>query len=122
MDELSVLSAPSSVGELIANCEGKLMNDAGTAEVPQGMPGELWVRGPVVMKGYWRDEAATRATITEDGWMMTGDVCYVDEFNNFHIVDRKKVSFPPVKCSHFKFWHSTCFQIYLSFTNPIILP
>ena len=67
------------------------MNDAGTAEVPRGMPGELWVRGPIVMKGYWRDPTATREAITKDGWMMTGDVCYIDEDNHFHIVDRKKV-------------------------------
>lgn len=91
MDGQSVISAPSSVGELAANCEAKLMNDTGTAEVPQGTRGELWVRGPIVMKGYWRNEAATREVLTNDGWMITGDICYVDQDNNFHIVDRKKV-------------------------------
>ena len=91
MDGQSVISAPSSVGELAANCEAKLMNDPGTAEVPRGTRGELWVRGPIVMKGYWRNEAATREVLTDDGWMITGDICYVDQDNNFHIVDRKKV-------------------------------
>jgi 4-coumarate--CoA ligase len=44
------------------------------------------------MKGYWGKEQATRETLTPDGWMKTGDICYVDEENNFFIVDRKKVS------------------------------
>ena len=90
-DGQSAISAPSSVGELAANCEAKLMNDAGTVEVPRGTRGELWVRGPIVMKGYWRNEAATREVLTNDGWMITGDICYVDQDNNFHVVDRKKV-------------------------------
>lgn len=93
IDKLSAISAPSSVGELLANCEAKLMNDAGTAEVPQGASGELWVRGPIVMKGYWRNKAATQEILTSDGWLITGDICYVDPENNFHIVDRKKASF-----------------------------
>lgn len=69
------------------------MNDTGTAEVPRGTRGELWIRGPIVMKGYWRNEAATREALTSDGWLITGDICYVDHENHFHIVDRKKVAF-----------------------------
>lgn len=72
------------------------MNDAGTAEVPRGMRGELWIRGPIVMKGYWRNPAATREVMTDDGWLITGDICYVDIDGNFHIVDRKKASFPRI--------------------------
>ena len=67
------------------------MNDDGTAEVPQGERGEIWIRSPNVMKGYWRNEKATRETMTEDGWLKTGDICYVDEQGFFYIVDRKKV-------------------------------
>ena len=62
-----------------------------------GEHGEIWVRGPNVMKGYWGKEQATRETLTPDGWMKTGDVCYVDEDGNFFIVDRKKVG-----------WVATC--------------
>ncbi len=83
-------SHSSSVGELLANCEAKLMNAEGTAEVPRGTAGELWVRAPNVMKGYWRNPAATSETLTPDRWLKTGDICYVDEHNRFTIVDRKK--------------------------------
>ena len=67
------------------------MNDEATAEVPQGERGEIWVRGPNIMKGYWRNEKATKETLTADGWLMTGDICYVDKDGYFYIVDRKKV-------------------------------
>jgi len=52
--------------------------------------GELWVRGPNVMKGYWRNPKATAETLTSDGWLKTGDIAYVDDRGNFFIVDRKK--------------------------------
>lgn len=67
------------------------MNDDGTAEVPQGERGEIWIRAPNVMKGYWRNKKATRETKTKDGWLKTGDICYVDGKGFFYIVDRKKV-------------------------------
>ena len=60
--------------------------------------GELWVRAPNVMKGYWRNEKATRETKTADGWLRTGDIAYVDEKGKFHVVDRMKVRNPnPMK-------------------------
>lgn len=49
------------------------------------------VRGPIVMKGYWGREDATKDTVTSDGWLKTGDVAYVDEDNIVFIVDRIKV-------------------------------
>jgi 4-coumarate--CoA ligase len=80
-----------SVGEMLVNCEAKIvLDDEGKVEAKQGERGEIWVRGPNVMKGYWKKEAATRETITEDGWLKTGDVAYVDKENHFFIVDRKK--------------------------------
>lgn len=90
----SFLTADSfPVGELLANCSAKIMNDDYSAEVPRDHQGELWVRGPAVMKGYWRNAVATKAIITDDGWLMTGDICTVNENNKFCIVDRKKVRF-----------------------------
>jgi 4-coumarate--CoA ligase len=83
-------SSSACVGELLANCEAKIMNDAGTAEVPPGQAGELWVRAPNVMKGYWGNEKATKETMTQDRWLKTGDVCFVDKHNRFTVVDRKK--------------------------------
>jgi 4-coumarate--CoA ligase len=53
--------------------------------------GELWIRAPNVMKGYWRNEKATKETKTEDGWLLTGDIAFVDDHGKFHVVDRMKV-------------------------------
>ena len=63
-------------------------------EVKQGERGEIWVRAPNVMKGYWGRPEATRETLTPEGWLKTGDIAYIDEKGKFFIVDRKKVSSP----------------------------
>ena len=60
-----------------------------TKEVKPGQIGELAVRGPQVMMGYWKDPKATRDVLTEDGWLLTGDVAQVDEEGFFRIVARK---------------------------------
>lgn len=78
-----------SVGELNANCEAKLVDEDGK-EVAQGERGEIWVKGPNVMKGYWRKPEATKETITPDGWLKTGDIAWYDKDGYFFIVDRKK--------------------------------
>ncbi len=83
----------NAVGELNANCEAMIMSEDGTSEVTARGPkarGELWVRAPNVMKGYWRNPKATAETKTPDGWLKTGDIAYVDEDGKFFIVDRKK--------------------------------
>ncbi|CAO2651820.1 Nn.00g001030.m01.CDS01 [Neocucurbitaria sp. VM-36] len=80
-----------SVGELVANCQAKIVVDEeGKVEAKQGERGEIWIKGPNVMKGYWNKPEATKETITSDGWLRTGDVAYVDEQTHFFIVDRKK--------------------------------
>ena len=82
-----------AVGEPNANCEAKVMTEDGTAEITERGPdarGELWVRGPNVMKGYWGNPKATAETLTPDGWLKTGDITYVDHDGMFFIVDRKK--------------------------------
>lgn len=80
-----------SVGEVLANVEAKIvLDDEGKVEAPQGERGEVWIRGPNVMKGYWNKPEATAETLTPDGWLKTGDVAYVDKENHFFIVDRKK--------------------------------
>jgi long-chain acyl-CoA synthetase len=59
-------------------------------EKPQGEEGELWVRGPQVMQGYWGRPDETAKTITEDGWLRTGDIARMDSDGYFYIVDRLK--------------------------------
>ena len=82
------------MGELNPNVEGKIVDVASGSEVPRGQRGELWVRGPTVMKGYWGKPDATKDTITEDGWLKTGDVAFLDEESHIFIVDRIKVGTP----------------------------
>jgi fatty-acyl-CoA synthase len=61
--------------------------------VPVGEPGEVVVRGPNVMRGYWRNDEATRAVLTADGWFHSGDIAVRDEEDHLRIVDRKKDMF-----------------------------
>ncbi|KAJ5681833.1 uncharacterized protein N7477_001773 [Penicillium maclennaniae] len=77
-----------SVGMLIPNCEGKVLDDEGRL-IYTGEPGELYIRGPNVCMGYWRNEQATRESLDAEGWLKTGDVVTV-RGNSFWIVDRKK--------------------------------
>jgi long-chain acyl-CoA synthetase len=69
----------------------------GRKEVEPGQIGELAVRGPQVMMGYWKDEAATRKVLTGDGWLLTGDVAQMDKDGYFRIVSRKADMWYPEK-------------------------
>lgn len=80
---------PGSIGTPIDGVEMRVVDLTG-AEVAQGETGEIQIRGRNVMKGYWNLPEATRATITEDGWLHTGDVGRVDEDGFYYIVDRIK--------------------------------
>lgn len=59
-------------------------------EVPQGEPGEIWIKGPQVMKGYYNRPEETAKCLTKDGWLKTGDIAVMNENGSFTIVDRKK--------------------------------
>ena len=83
-------SDSNSVGSPVSNIELKFMNVEGTAEMNRGEPGEIWIKAPNVMKGYWRNEKATKSTLTPDGWLKSGDIGYYDENDYVYIVDRKK--------------------------------
>ncbi len=80
------------VGSIGTPIEGVQMRvvDLDGVEVPQGQTGEIQIRGHNVMKGYWNLPDATKATITPEGWLNTGDVGRVDEDGYFYIVDRTK--------------------------------
>jgi long-chain acyl-CoA synthetase len=79
---------PGSIGVPIGGTEMKLVDDQDN-EVPQGEPGEIAMRGPFVMKGYWGRDDATEE-VMRGGWFHTGDIATVDEDGYFFIVDRKK--------------------------------
>ncbi len=81
---------PGSIGPVLPNMECRIVDvDSGQDAAP-GERGELWMRGPNVMKGYLNNEQATRDTVDEEGWLHTGDVAIVDEDGYFAIVDRVK--------------------------------
>lgn len=79
-----------SVGILLPNCEIKLM-DENEKEVGVGERGEIYIKGPNVSPGYWKNEKATRETMLEGGWLRSGDVAVNNERGWFYIVDRLKV-------------------------------
>jgi len=79
-----------SVGHVVPNTEFRIVGVDGEEDVDPGERGELWVRGPQVMKGYHNRDDATDATIDADGWLHTGDVAVVDEKERVYIVDRVK--------------------------------
>jgi long-chain acyl-CoA synthetase len=79
---------PASCGPAMPTFEVKVVDDDGNA-LPTGQPGELWVKGASVIKGYINRPEATASSIT-DGWLHTGDVAYLDEDGFIFLVDRKK--------------------------------
>ncbi|KAI0343749.1 AMP binding protein [Trametopsis cervina] len=78
-----------SVGPLWANLEARLVLEDGS-DAKEGEPGELWLRGPTVMKGYLNNPKATAESITPDGWFKTGDIAIRDDEGYYYIVDRRK--------------------------------
>jgi long-chain acyl-CoA synthetase len=79
-----------SIGLPIIGTEAKIVDtEDWTRELPQGQVGELMVKGPQVMQGYWNAPDET-ANSLHDGWLLTGDIAQMDEAGYFYIVDRKK--------------------------------
>lgn len=78
-----------SIGLPIPLTEVSIRDEQGQ-EVPTGEPGELCVRGPQVMRGYWNRDSDTDAVLSKDGWLKTGDIATMNEQGYLFIVDRKK--------------------------------
>jgi len=78
-----------TVGLPVAGTEIKVVGDEGEL-LEQGEKGELWIRGPQVMLGYWNSEQATSEVLTDDGWLKSGDYVQIDSAGFIKIVDRKK--------------------------------
>ena len=81
---------PGSVGNSIPCTETMIVDVATDQPLRPGETGEIWVRGPQVMKGYHKNEVATKAMIDENGWLHTGDIGYVDEEGYLYVIDRVK--------------------------------
>ena len=86
---LNIEAYSGGIGLPVPSTEVEL-RDADGKEVPVGQPGELWVRGPQVMKGYWNRPEETAKTIDARGFLETGDIAVMDEKGWLKLVDRKK--------------------------------
>ncbi|VFQ93730.1 unnamed protein product [Cuscuta campestris] len=96
-----------SAGRLHPTLEAKIVDPDSGAPLPPGHRGELWLRGPLIMKGYIGDSSATAATLNSEGWLRTGDLCYFDSAGFLFIVDRlkelikyKAYQVPPAELEH----------------------
>jgi len=98
MTELSPVSHTTPLGKPKSGSSGtalpnticRIVDPESGADLPVGKEGELWIKGPQVMKGYLNNEKATKETLTPDGWLKTGDIAYIDEDGYMFIVDRLK--------------------------------
>jgi long-chain acyl-CoA synthetase len=93
------------IGIPAPDTECKLLDVESGEEVPFGDPGELVIRGPQIMKGYWPEPGSG---LTEDGWLHTGDIAVMDEDGYFQIVDRTK---DMVNISGFKVYTNTVDEV-----------
>jgi acyl-CoA synthetase (AMP-forming)/AMP-acid ligase II len=81
---------PGSVGLAVPNTECKIVDGATGKELDRNEDGEIWIRGPQVMKGYLNNPDATSNSIDADGFFHTGDIGHIDEHDQYFIVDRLK--------------------------------
>jgi long-chain acyl-CoA synthetase len=91
---------PGSIGMPIADTDAKIVDLETGGDLPVGEPGELVIRGPQVMKGYWNRVEETAAAMA-GGWFHTGDVAQMDDDGYFFIVDRLK---DQINTAGFKVW------------------
>ncbi len=85
----TAITKAGSTGKAFFHTDVKVMRDDGT-EADPGEPGEVWIRGPHVMKEYWNRPDATAETLVDGGWLRSGDVATVDDEGFVYIQDRKK--------------------------------
>jgi acyl-CoA synthetase (AMP-forming)/AMP-acid ligase II len=81
---------PGSVGQLIPNTEARIVDVATGQDLDAGQDGEVWLRGPQVMKGYWKRPKETAHVIDAEGWLHSGDIGHFDGDGYLYIVDRVK--------------------------------
>lgn len=83
-----LLASPTRSGRIIGPVQVRLVDDHG-AEVASGEIGEIWLRGPMLMRGYCKQPEAT-AQVLRDGWLRTGDLARLDSDGYLHVLDRRK--------------------------------
>ncbi|KAJ6414356.1 hypothetical protein OIU84_007052 [Salix udensis] len=79
-----------TAGLLSPNTEAKIVDPESGKALPVNQTGELWLRAPSVMKGYFSNAEATSSAIDSEGWLRTGDLCYIDDDGFIFVVDRLK--------------------------------
>ncbi|KAE9617269.1 hypothetical protein Lal_00034685 [Lupinus albus] len=89
-DSLEESRRYGTAGLLSPSVEGKIVDPESGEALPVNRTGELWLRGPFIMKGYFGNQEATASTLDSEGWLRTGDVCYIDNDGFLFIVDRLK--------------------------------
>lgn len=89
--DLNEVCNSSSVGELHANYEARVVQSDGQVALTAGVVGEIQIRAPSATRGYWRNAEASRELVTDDGWVKTGDLGDVDHNGKWYISDRIKV-------------------------------
>ncbi|KAK7321836.1 hypothetical protein VNO77_32822 [Canavalia gladiata] len=89
-DSLEETRRYGAAGLLSAATEAMIIDLDSGKPLPVNRTGELWLRGPTIMKGYFSNEEATASTVDSKGWLKTGDVCYIDNDGFIFIVDRLK--------------------------------
>ncbi|WOL16104.1 hypothetical protein Cni_G24886 [Canna indica] len=102
----------ASTGRLGPNTQAKIVDPVTGEALGPGQRGELWLRGPSIMKGYVGDPEATASTLDSEGWLKTGDLCYFDDDGFLYIVDRlkelikyKAYQVPPAELEHILLSH-----------------
>jgi acyl-CoA synthetase (AMP-forming)/AMP-acid ligase II len=88
--DADALSRIETVGRPVPVGECRTVDPGSGQDVPAGEVGELWIRGPMVVAGYWGNPTATAAAIVEDGWLRTGDLATIDDRGYVTIRDRIK--------------------------------
>ena len=79
-----------SCGYLLPSVEAQVVDSVSLKPLGVGERGEIWLRGPHIMKGYWNQPGASSETLVGSGWMRTGDIGYIDSDNHVFLVDRLK--------------------------------